>query len=70
MKYAYICPRGFANEYRIWKCKADDANAIAELQSEIDTYKADANPGSDAYWIDPTPNQKHIAIDWADRQFV
>lgn len=70
MKYAYICPRGFANEYRIWKCDANDAHAVAELQAEIDARCADANPCGDAYWIEPSPNQKRQAIDWLDRRFA
>ena len=70
-RYAYICPRGFQNEHKVWKVRASDAEAVAALQEWIDAHSADRNEhGGDAYWFRPSGQQARFAIDWADRQFV
>ena len=69
-RYAYVCPRGFANEFRIWKVRASDIPAVAELQEWIDAHSPDRNPSGDAYWMRPSHQQARHAIDWADRQYA
>jgi hypothetical protein len=70
-RYAFVSPRGFQNEFKVWKVPASDTQAVAELQEWIDVHSADSNQhGGDAYWFRPSPKQARFAIDWADRQFV
>lgn len=70
-RYAYVSPRGFANEYQIWRVRVSDASGVAELQDLIAAFEADHNEsGGDAYWFEPSARQARRAVDWADRQYV
>lgn len=64
-RYAYICPRGFANEIAYWRVQPADVATVQEL---IDTYTDDTN--GHAGWIErPSYREITSAIDWADRQY-
>lgn len=64
-KYAFISPRGFANEFVVWRVRPAD---VATVQALLDTYTDDTS--AVAKWLDGPDARKRQAIDWEDRRFT
>jgi hypothetical protein len=67
MKHRYIKvnPRGFANEYTIYRVPADK---VAEAEAEYDGFEDRADQGGYTAWVD-APTSRWDAVDWADRRW-
>jgi hypothetical protein len=53
VRYAYVSPRGFANEFTVYSVAASDKIAVGHLQALIDRH--DADNGGDSYWLASRP---------------
>lgn len=65
-KYLKVSPRGFANEYTIFRVPQD---MVREAESVFAGLDDDIDRGGHACWVS-APYDPMSAVDWADRAFV
>jgi len=66
-RYFKVSPRGFANEYTIYRVPLDK---VDEVELEYDGY-ADQEPGRWCGWTtDRRATIPGVAVDWADQHYA